>query len=242
MTRIRFPCRRGVSPLVALLLPVACTPSASLPRGLAAMGGHPAQAHELELFGRFVGDWECEITWYPEDEPTRTETGTWHFAWVLEGRAIQDVWRVPSMGAPVGYGTTLRLFDPTIGAWRATWHGVLNGTVMQFIARQEGSEIVMELQDADVPSRWIFSDVKADSFRWRAVESFDQGKNWKTLQEMRVRRQRVDGKRRSMRPIVVPALYTSPPRKVDWYLNVPSFGDGMFLPPTTLDGLPNQVG
>src|SRR4051812_8763384 len=41
-----------------------------------------------------------------------------HFAWVLEGRAVQDVWIMPRRGQRSGprpldtYGTTLRLWDP----------------------------------------------------------------------------------------------------------------------------------
>ncbi len=54
-------------------------------------------------------------------------SGEWHFGWALEGRAVQDVWIVPPRGelrrgdaaANVNsYGTTLRVYDPDIDAWR----------------------------------------------------------------------------------------------------------------------------
>jgi hypothetical protein len=43
---------------------------------------------------------------------------------------------------------------------------------------------VIELQNADASSRWILSEIQADCFRWREVESLDGGIAWKTVQEM----------------------------------------------------------
>ncbi len=87
---------------------------------------------------------------YRPDGVKTTRHGEWQFGWILEGRAIQDVWMVPApeahrRGEPwTGYGTTIRVYDPHLGAWRVTWNGVLTGTVMHFIARQQGGEIVLE--------------------------------------------------------------------------------------------------
>ena len=48
------------------------------------------------LFGLFVGEWEFDWTGYDEDgDETLTERGEWIFGWVLEGRAVQDVWIIP---------------------------------------------------------------------------------------------------------------------------------------------------
>ena len=83
------------------------------------------RAHKMRLYGRFVGSWELMVTRFNEDGSTRQAPGEWHFALVLEGRAVQDVWIVPTRGAlrqktpPQGlfYGTTLRTYDPRIDAW-----------------------------------------------------------------------------------------------------------------------------
>jgi len=40
------------------------------------------------------------------------------------------------------------------------------------------------------PARWIFSEIKPDSFHWRSVVSHDQGKTWTTEQTMVVRRKK----------------------------------------------------
>jgi hypothetical protein len=148
-----------------------------------------ATVENQDLFGQFVGDWEVEVTFYRADGSRDGARGEWRFERILEGRAVQDVWRIWTPQAdPVGYGTTIRFYDPKIDAWRVTWHGVLNGVVYKFLARRVGAEIVLEGQDLGEPSRWIFSDIEADSFRWRAVSSTDGGKTWVLDQEMIVRR------------------------------------------------------
>ena len=38
------------------------------------------------------------------------------------------------------------------------------------------------------PERWVFSDVRADSFRWRAEESRDGGRSWAVTQRVVARR------------------------------------------------------
>lgn len=164
---------------------------------LTASGPAPELAQKLMLFGQFVGDWDLDVVYHLPDGKRQLRTGEWHFGWVLEGRAIQDVWMVPARaerertGELVGYGTTIRAYDPRIDAWHVTWNGVLSGTVFVFIARQQGDEIVMEQQaDGGEPGRWIFSEIAPDSFRWRAVSSTDGGRSWVIEQEMSARRRR----------------------------------------------------
>lgn len=159
---------------------------------LLVVAGVPvAPVENADLFAQFVGDWEVEVTFYRADGSRDGARGEWRFEEILEGRAVQDVWRISTPQAdPVGYGTTIRFYDPKIDAWRVTWHGVLNGVVYRFLARRVGSEIVMEGEDLGEPSRWIFSDIAPDSFRWRAVSSPDGGKSWVLDQAMVVRRKR----------------------------------------------------
>jgi hypothetical protein len=43
---------------------------------------------------------------------SRQRPGEIHFGWVLEGRAVQDIWIRPKRPVPsTMYGTTLRVFD-----------------------------------------------------------------------------------------------------------------------------------
>ena len=87
---------------------------------LAALGSEgpsPALAENMELYGWLIGGWEMETVHHLNDGTTQESTGEIHFGWVLEGRAIQDIWIRPRRPAPsTMYGTTLRIFDPGIGA------------------------------------------------------------------------------------------------------------------------------
>ena len=169
------------------------------PRGPAALlsdGPHPEHRSALMLFGQFVGSWDLDVTWYENGQPKRRERGEWHFFWVLEGRAIQDVWIVPTRSERSArgpdcyeYGTTVRFFDPALGAWRSTWHGPMRHTVIPFTARQEGEEIVLTgRQDDGRQLRWIFSDIGPDRFRWRSEALNKSGEQWEMLQDFVVRR------------------------------------------------------
>lgn len=164
---------------------------------LCAAGPHPEHADALMLFGQFVGEWDFDWASYGEEgEQTLTGAGEWIFGWVLEGRAVQDVWIIPSRarrgdaGAPVGeYGTTLRWYDPSLGAWLVTWNGPVNCARRTFVAREEGGEIVQEGQTEDGhPMRWIFSRIKEQSFHWASVFSADGVQTWQLREEMEVRR------------------------------------------------------
>lgn len=157
---------------------------------LLAQGPHPDMAEDLKLFGQFVGDWDVAVTNIADDGSRQEMKGEWHFGWVLEGRAILDIWTAPRRSlrdqeAPYEYGATLRFFDPTIQAWRSTWIGPVRRLVLPFIARQVEDEIILE--GSFTPgslTRWIFSHITPTSFHWRNTVSSDDGATWTTVQEM----------------------------------------------------------
>ena len=161
---------------------------------LRADGPHPELADRLMLFGQFVGAWDLAITNLPPGGPRTEVAGEVHFAWGLEGRAVVDVWIAPRRGSRGGdgpgfYGTTVRFFDPRIDAWRSTWIAPASGAVLPFTGRQVGEEIVLEGSFAEgTLTRWIFSGITPERFRWRAAQSADGGATWTTVQEMAARR------------------------------------------------------
>lgn len=171
-------------------------PSHLIVEGLGAPEPDAALAEHLQLFGWLVGDWEFDWSGYQPDGSIQTAKGEWHFAWVLGGRAIQDVWILPSRAEqeahhlPVmEYGTAVRFYDPRIDAWRINWSGPLWGRAFTFVGRKEGNEIVMETtNEHGWPLRWIFSQMTDHTFHWRAIFSEDQEQTWRLQQEMVVRR------------------------------------------------------
>lgn len=129
---------------------------------------------EMGMFGRLIGSWDLEVAWLEAGKLRKRASGEWHFGYVLAGRAVQDVWIVPSRadratGAqPYEYGTSLRFYDHRIRAWRSTWMGPVRGVVLKFIARPAGEEIVLEGEDPEGNDlRWVFYDIRFQSFSWR---------------------------------------------------------------------------
>jgi len=162
---------------------------------LAAEGPYPQYADELALFGQLVGAWEFDGVEYDADGGSHEHTGEWHFDWVLEGRAIQDVLVTPARKdradgePPYCYGTTLRFMDPHIGVWHVVWADPVNGILTVLTAKGEGDEIVIEGTTRDgLPMRWIWSEITNTSANWRNVVSPDGGATWQLREEMRLQR------------------------------------------------------
>ena len=164
--------------------------------GLGALGPAPEMREKLMLFGQFVGDWDIlEDRFYNSNGTRNLEQnlarGELHWGWVLDGRAVQDVWMSidEKTGKAIPQGTTIRFYDQKIDAWHSVWVSPTQGVVKTFVARQIGDEIVLEGKTTEgYPVKWIFSDITPDSFRWRAVESHDNQRTWKLTEEMRIRR------------------------------------------------------
>lgn len=167
---------------------------------LAADGPAPLHAQKLNLYGQFVGDWEAEIFTYPPDGSRHQGQGEIHFDWILEGRAIQDVWMIPRRAdrraeAPVlpvagnWYGTTIRAYDLALDAWRIFWIDPATNNYRQQIGRSQGTNIVQEgTTDNGALSRWSFTDITAHSFRWTAEASLDHGASWRLFVAVFARR------------------------------------------------------
>jgi hypothetical protein len=100
------------------LTTTAVSDTAAFVDALQASGPLPELAARMELYGQLVGRWDVEVVDYEDGGLVRRSRGEWIFSWVLEGRAIQDVFIVPARGSrddPPGkgnrYGASLRVFD-----------------------------------------------------------------------------------------------------------------------------------
>ena len=165
---------------------------------LGADGAAVDRDSKMDLYGRFIGSWDLDVSQFRDDGTVRWPKGEWHFGWVLEGRAIQDVWIVPPRGElrhgdatanANSFGTTLRVYDPGIDAWHVQWNDPVTQSFLVMIGRAEGDEIVQLGTRADGQLvRWSFSQITADSFLWRGQISADGGLNWRMVTEFTARR------------------------------------------------------
>ena len=87
------------------------------------------------------------------------------------------------------YGTTLRVYDTRIDAWRIQWTDPVTQNFLQMIGRRQGDDIVQLGTRPDGQLiRWSFSEIAADSFRWRGEISADEGASWRLQVDFSARR------------------------------------------------------
>jgi hypothetical protein len=161
-------------------------------------GPAPDCASKMRLYSWLVGDWDMDVVVYRSDGTKQTAQGWVSAGWVLEGRAIQDVFAAPRLF----YGTTLRVYDPGLDAWRIHWTDPVNQVHFWQIARARGADVVQEGKETpslarlygSVPAsgpqatiRWSFTDITPDSFRWCSERS-TYGASWQLQREYFARR------------------------------------------------------
>ncbi len=163
---------------------------------LLAPASTPDHSEKLQLYEWLVGSWEMDVMIHKADEAKQTLRGTVNAAWVLDGRAIQDVFAVPGLFC----GTSLRFYDPHIDAWQVFWIDPLKSVFFRMTGRKLGNEIVNEgketpelaraygLPENTVATvRWIFAEIQPNSFRWRSERSTG-GDEWVVQREYFARR------------------------------------------------------
>jgi len=162
----------------------------------------PGRSNEItdreDIYGWLIGGWEATVYDYGEDGTASESSGEWHFGWVLEGRAIQDVWIAPPRSQRSGktlskqnnrYGTSLRVYDREFATWRVTWFNPVTGARNDLIGRRQGADIVQEGIGPDGRKiRWLFTDITPTSFIWRGESLEPDGKTWRLEAEFRARR------------------------------------------------------
>lgn len=163
--------------------------SSGFVNALVSPGPAPDRADKMALYGQFIGDWAFDALVLKDDGSEHRGRGEIHFAWALDGRAIQDVWILPGLF----YGTTLRVYDPGLDAWHILWNDPLKQLYTRQLGRAQSQgkdQGIVQIGTADngVPLRWTFSEITRDSFRWRGERSFDQGATWNLQADFRARR------------------------------------------------------
>jgi hypothetical protein len=144
----------------------------------------------MKRFGQLVGTWDVTSRFLDESSGEWVESRrTWIFSFILDGRGVQDVLIGTERREHVVAGTTVRVYDPNLGAWRVNWFGPLAGDYCVLVAsgyrngiRQDGS------QTDGRPIRWNFSNITPDSFEWDGWVSNDDGATYWHQQHMDARR------------------------------------------------------
>lgn len=137
---------------------------------------------EFNFFGKLIGSWKIE---YIDNGNSKSMKGEWHFSWILEGMAIQDVIILPDFE----YGTTLRVYNPKTHAWDVAYG--FTGKIMRFEARKMGDRIVLTNLENE-RRKWVFAKIEDDKFHWQDISVKDEGE-WQVdfdLYAKRIRKNR----------------------------------------------------
>lgn len=184
-------CRMRPAPTPS---PPDTSTSAALIAALHASAPASENQDHATLFGQFVGSWDLQWSGRGRDGEPAELPGELHVGWILAGRAVQDVWTVPTNVppgqrlAPGFHGTTIRFYDPNLGAWRSTWIDPPNGVVRRFIAQPAGAGIVLLSEDESPALRWTFTDITPDTFRWDGERRDQHDAEYQYHQHMLARR------------------------------------------------------
>jgi hypothetical protein len=168
-------------------------------RALVARDRAPEISDADDLYGWLAGSWELDVRHYHVDVASLGLKGEVHAFRVLEGRAVQDVWIMPSR--PVRhahltaennmYGTTLRVWDASISAWRVLYINPVTGQRDELIGRRIGKDIIQIGTHQDgTPIRWNFTAITPDAFRWTGEALEPDGVTWRLEGEFHARRVR----------------------------------------------------
>lgn len=121
---------------------------------------------EFNYFEKLIGSWNID---YVDNNNASVIKGEWHFSWVLEGMAIQDVIILPDYE----YGTSLRIYNPDTHAWDVAYG--YTGNIIRLEARKQDDMIVLTYIN-DKRRKWIFTKIEDQHFYWKNVTVKDDGK------------------------------------------------------------------
>lgn len=162
------------------------------------MTKHPFTYEKLRPFELLMGSWIFDWVGHNPDGTTWMEQGEWHFAWILEGRAIQDTWICQgislwdSVKYPAGqYGTTIRYYNEKEECVKVLWIGSVSSQIYHFSVTFQDNRIIqqkMPVGENLEKAKWIFMDITNNSFTWEGYQSDDCGLVWNLTQEIFARR------------------------------------------------------
>lgn len=171
----------------------ATDPRFAMITALRAAGPHPSLGDHASVLGRLVGTWDVEYMDIAKDGREIHRSGELLVGWVMDGRAIEDLWIVYASGTGKEREVyaDVRYFDQKSGTWPAIFIDPQSASVATFTGGAvAGDRIVLDSQDlvAGQIRRWSFNDIRRDSLVFRDDSSTDGGKSWTLKSEYHLKR------------------------------------------------------
>src|SRR5262249_14001111 len=120
-------------------------PGQAMISALSARGPHPSLGDEAQVFDRLVGTWDCDYGFYAADGSISHAAGERKFGWIIDGRAMQDIWiSYPGKAAKErSIGTSIRFFDTKTKMWRVVFVSPAYSALITVQGGLEGNRIVL---------------------------------------------------------------------------------------------------
>jgi hypothetical protein len=154
-----------------------------------ATPGLEAKAPERAMFDRMIGSWDVTYEIYDKDGKVRRLPGQVTYGWILDGKALQEIWSDLDGKQVKPYATTIGYSDAKHGRWTAAWIYPAAGMPTIVSGGVENGRLVLTGHDQDgALQRWSIDGVQADAFVARYESSEDEGKTWRLVGVNHMRR------------------------------------------------------
>jgi hypothetical protein len=159
---------------------------------ISAAGPHASLGDQAKVLEQLVGTWDVEYRDIQKDGREQRRSGQFIMSWVLDGRAIEDVWIVePSEDRPQReVYAAIQYFDSKTRSWPMVFIDPEHASTAKFTggATLDG-RMVLQTSDLGRPqNRWSFTATGPDSVVFRDEFSSDGGETWKLLSEDHLKR------------------------------------------------------
>ena len=147
-----------------------------------------------DTFGKFIGTWSLQLTISDPSGSSLKYSGEWHFFRILQGRAIQDIWIIPSLMPKDNdeyheYGTTIRTYNPKTEKWKAVWVGPIQNQLFMFDVEDNDEEIILtETKSPNLEMKWTFYNISENAFQWKSEVKVKGSDSWFTNYHMKLTR------------------------------------------------------
>lgn len=174
---------RALTPFVACSM--LCIASASADDS--SPDTKPAKSLVLESL---AGTWDVRYEFVDKAGRSRVNNGQVRYNWILDGKALQEVWTSDSQSKdPRPFGTTINFYDPKRQHWTAVWVYPAQGETFQMTGGEVDGNFVLTGHDlSGALQRWSTSVVTPGSVIGRFDISRDEGKTWKAVGLNRMKR------------------------------------------------------
>lgn len=131
---------------------------------------------EYDYWKEAIGSWDLDFVLGRGTDKERHVKGEWHFARILDGLGIQDVFICPAREFRTKptqeYGATIRMFNPSTKQWDMVY--TCYKTMSRFTGTKENGRIVLT-NIHNRRSRWVFTEISRDGFHWQNESTLKDG-------------------------------------------------------------------